>query len=770
MNAINQKILRNYFKNADLKLYLIIYFFFGIYLFNYTYSAKPYSETQIIWDMIWLDAWALALFFIVVAIWSSDNSKNTKYILSLLGLSCFGFIAVNLFFDGTPFGLNGYWGDQKFRLAMIQKFISFGWYTDFYYKDQPPFYPPLYYYILAMYARLFSIEAYKMLKIGSMLTYSIGPIFLYFIWKKIVTPFRAFFITIAAFIVCDFGRPFQFFSPPAFLANLLFIPWWLYYIERVKNPDGNWKYYFWGGLSGAAIFMIYFYPFFIGGLLILGRVTLFRRCPFIKRTKYFSLSRALGILCISALFSIPYWIPVFISILINGFDRSRGGWHHIGSAGFGYSFLEFSIIGLLFLISILYMVRRRKSLLLNSLLLIIGTSIFYHLVASVLGGIGRPLNLAKSLHFVEMMSGTFIGILFADALRLGRSSRRMRGVLLVLLAAISLFALNNFNGLIKHDWVKTSRTSTVPTWNTDITEMHKRKGSVFLCGHEEFMSFYPVYTFIAANEHYSHPASRFKERYDFLYLLQAIDDPYIFNLALRQNVYDPVDYFMPRKGDNKFEISVSLSNYPNRFITKKLQYSMTVVSDTALFEREKGDNLYAVKPAIFPSSNNKFSYGRTSGRDSLLVVDRLMRLRNMLDSTGKSMLDEYCNLNPERRYSILGLGHPIDFDNQIALLSGSIFQTRDSTFFILLFSSRSERLQNYKIFLHRYDLEGNKVNFDFMPNPRTHTWNQWDQYLCCRAFPRECDRFRYSLGFFNRDGRLGHPLNGQFDNKSLDYH
>ncbi|MEW5923661.1 MAG: arabinofuranosyltransferase, partial [Candidatus Zixiibacteriota bacterium] len=563
MHDFYLKIMKN-LKNWDLKLYLAIYIIFGAYLFLYAYPAKPYSETGIIWDMIWLDAWALSFFFIVIAVWRSDYSRQLKYILSLLGLSLFGFIAVNLFFDGTPFGLNAYWGDQKFRLAMIQKIITFGWNTDFYYKDLPPFYPSLYYYILAMYARLFSLEAYKMLKIGSMLIYAVGPIFLFYAWKKVLTPFRAFFIAMAAFIVCNFGMPFVFFSPPAFLANLFFIPWWLYYIERVKNPGADWKYYIWGGLAGAAIFMTYFYPFFIGGFLIICRMTLFRECSFIKSSKYFSFGKALGILGMSALFSIPYWLPVFISIIVNGFDRSRGGWHHIGSTGFDYSYLEFSAMGLLFLISILYMVRRRKSPLLNGLLLLIGTSIFYHLFASILGGIGRPINLAKSLHFVEMASGTVIGLFFADIFRWGRLARRMKGVLLVLLAAMSLVALNNFNGLVKHDWVKTARTSKVPTWNTDAAEMTGRAGKVFLCGYEELMSFYPVYTFIAANEHYSHPASRLKERYDFLYLLKEIDDPFLFNLALRQNIYNPIDYFMPRLDNNQFEIIVSLSNYPNR--------------------------------------------------------------------------------------------------------------------------------------------------------------------------------------------------------------
>ncbi|MEW5925642.1 MAG: hypothetical protein AB1746_16795, partial [Candidatus Zixiibacteriota bacterium] len=187
-------------------------------------------------------------------------------------------------------------------------------------------------------------------------------------------------------------------------------------------------------------------------------------------------------------------------------------------------------------------------------------------------------------------------------------------------------------------------------------------------------------------------------------------------------------------------------------------------------EPQKGDNLFLVKPIESLSSDYKFDYGELNGRDSLLFVNRLIRLRNILDSTGKKMLDEYCDLDTNSWHSILKRGEIADFNNEIALINGNIIRTRDSTYFFLLFSSRSEYLENFKIFLHQYDTDGNKVNFDFLPVPRTHTWVQWDQYLCIRALPNEPGSFRYSLGFFNEEGRLGNPVNGRFDHKSTDNH
>jgi len=245
--------------------------------------------------------------------------------------------------------------------------------------------------------------------------------------------------------------------------------------------------------------------------------------------------------------------------------------------------MVFSLPGLLFLASLVYALRRPQTNLNRGLLLITGTTTAYYLLGTFLGGFYSPVNLIKANEFAIILAGPFIGLSLAGLLRWSRLKPKMQYAVPVLALLLVAVFLHNFNVHAKSKIVRTARTTAVPTWNLDPGEMSKRKSSVFLTANEALYAFYPVYAFIANNEHYSHPASNFKDRYDFLNLLQENKEPYIFNLALRHNIFDPVDYFMPRDNKGRFVIPVSLSNYPNKFTSKQLTFDKSLVADTTLF-------------------------------------------------------------------------------------------------------------------------------------------------------------------------------------------
>lgn len=736
---------------------LLVFIGFALFLFSYAHPAKSFNEAQLIRDLIWLDAWALFFYLLVVILWIAKLPWRTKAWLYVACLSVYGFVTVAVVFSGTPYSLNSYWGDQQFRQAMILKFVSFFLPGDFYYKDLPPFYPPVYYFLLSVYARLFSLEAYKMLKIGSMLIYLLGPACLFYFWRRLVTPFQAFFVTFATYLFSSYGYVYPLAVPHAFLADSFFIPWWLYYVERVKRPPNSWKYYLVGGLIGAVLFSTYFYAFFIGGVLLLLRTTIFARWEFFKKASHFELKKALGILLSAALFSAPYWLPLFLSVFFNGIDRSRGGWHHMGSTGIVFKYLEFSLPGLLFLGGILYALRRVSVALYKGLLLLVGTSIVYWLIGSVLGVYDMSINLVKSRQFIVVLAGPFVGLAVAGIIRKSLLSKKNRYVAAVIASLVLLIFLHHFNGIAKNDYVKRARTSIVPTWNTDAEEMKCRKGSVFLAGSPNFPSFYPIYCFTTTNEHYAHPASRYKKRYDFLYILQEIDDPYLFNLALRHNIYDRVDYFMPRKKGNFFEILVNLSNYPNRSYLKTLQYPQRVFTDSLLFKKETGNNLYAVLQTPLVFSREKYVYATTSFKDSLLFLGRLRWIRESLDSSGKELFDQYLSVDWSRWYDLSSSEREEDFGNTVSLLSAYAVEVTDSIYFILGSQAKKDITVDYKIFLHLYPdaAQDSFENFDFVPVQRTSTWKKGDIALNCCSVPNQYKQMGIHLGFFRGDRRLG---------------
>ncbi|RKX26454.1 MAG: hypothetical protein DRP47_08170 [Candidatus Zixiibacteriota bacterium] len=197
----------------------------GWYLLVYSFPSKPFNEEQLIWDAVWLDAWALMFFLVLIVVWCSPSRWRIKAPLLIGVFAFYGLVVISVIFNGTPFGFNGCWGDQKFRTSMVLKFTTWFIPGDYFYKDLPAFYPPIYYYMLALIARLFSIEAFKMIKIGSQLLYLCGPFILYFLWRQLVSRYRAFLVVLFTFLFYSMEKIVPLGAPHAFVANALFIPW-----------------------------------------------------------------------------------------------------------------------------------------------------------------------------------------------------------------------------------------------------------------------------------------------------------------------------------------------------------------------------------------------------------------------------------------------------------------------------------------------------------------------------------------------------------------
>ncbi|MDH4158264.1 MAG: arabinofuranosyltransferase [candidate division Zixibacteria bacterium] len=742
---------------------ILVFLIFAICLADMSLSRKTFTEDVLIRDCIWLDFWALLFYFAIVLIWCSSVSWRVKSSLCIICLSLWGFVAVALMFDGTPFSINGFAGDQKLRLAMVMKYYAFGFFSDMYYKDLPSFYPPIYYFLLSLYSRLFSVETFKMLKVGNLIMFLLGPAVLYYLWRKIVSPMQAFLITLFTFLFCSSGKVLTLVSPHAFVGNAIFIPWWLLFIERVKKPGADWRFYTVGGIIGGMLFMTYYYGFFIGGLLVLLRLTVLSKWRYVEGLGHFRFKAAVGVLAVSALVSAPYWLPLLIAAVIHGYDPAQQRWHHLGSTGILFKYQEFSLAGLLFLAAILYALRRARTALNRGLLLIAGTCTVFYLVGSLLGALDRPVNLIKANEFILVIAGPFIGLALAGALRWARLRQKIRLAVPIAVSFLLVFFIHSFNSFAKTDLVRTARTARAPTWGLDATEMESRKGRVFLTMHEELCSFYPVYSFMAHNEHYSNPASRFRDRFRFLYVLQSVHDPFLLNLALRHNVFDAVDYLMPRLQDGRFEIIIALSNYPDKHRRHSLTFETRSVDDTAMFVKETGAHLYRVEETPMELYGGPV-FDEGTLRDSLLYLARLKMLREYLDSDGRVIVNDYiaaCRGSwQEASPDVL----PYDLDRSLQLRQSYLVSTADSIYFLFGLEGRQDFHADYRVYLH-VSTGGEKEvhhNFDFAPPSATSTWRKGDIIWCCRAIPNLQSDFNFGFGLFATDGVMGRGFKGHY--------
>ncbi|MCP4566908.1 MAG: arabinofuranosyltransferase [FCB group bacterium] len=615
----------------------------AVYLFVFSYKTKLFNDELLVRDMMWLDIWAMVFLIVLLLIWKADMTRPLKGWICISAFSIYCFIAVCMIFDGTPFGYNSYWGDHTFHQAMLLKFMSYARPTDFYYQNLPPFYPPAYFLSMAIYGRLFSIEAYKLMKIGTLAIYLLGPGLLYYSWKKLVPSFQAVFITISCFIIFHGGVPIAFTSPHTFLGYTFFIPWWLYFIEQIKPPDNIRRFYPSGVVIGALLFMTYPYVFFIGGFLLILKTLLYRRWTYFGETKSIHLKRAWIVMGGTAVLSSIYWLPPLISILTYGGKPADQEYFHIGATGLKFGFLDFSLPGLMFLSGLYFCLRRPNARINKGLLILLGGSILFYFLGSILGVLDRPINIVKGMHFILYFSGPLIGLAATGIIYRDKLLNRSKPAITIVIGLIFLWLLTNFNGLAKSDGIKTARTAKVKTWDIKPQEIETIKGSVFLTADNSFPAFYPVFMFISINQHYSHPAARYEQRADFLIQLQKINDPYLFHTALRHNIYDRVDYFMPRLENDRLVMSLNMSNYPNRSLMKKLYFDKDLISNELLFENV-GGHIYRLSDEIEAEEIPVWAKSFSSGEDSLRYIQRLKLLQQSLDTTGQRIISEHTGL------------------------------------------------------------------------------------------------------------------------------
>lgn len=748
------------------KLSVFPYWFLGLfsiycslayYLAFKTFGSRFGAEEELIYDVMALDFWGLMLAFLVVAVYMLRVPLRTKSVLLTVVVSIYGGVEVLILLSGTDFAFNAYWGDQIFRTAMITHFSEIGW-GDFYYKGLPPFYPPLYYGTLGFLAKITNIEAYKWLKYGLFLIQLLSPILLFSLWKGLAGYWRAALIVSLTFLFSPFVYQYQLLSPHTFLGCVFFIPWWLKYVEQVNVKNKDLLFYITGGILGALIFSAYLYPFLIATVLL--GVLLFR-------SKYhgrslanaFSLKSVTLVMGLTTVFSSPYWAPTLVSVISAGIDRSRGGWFHMGSTGYDFFFLEVTLLSALFFVSILYLSRRKNAPLTAGVgYLLLGSGLFY-IIASFMGSQGMSLNLVKARDFITLLSPVGIALSIGAGERLTRNSRFGKPVWSFVVLILFFGFLVNIHNFSKGAFVRKAKATSVPTWNLGDELRTAGRGKVVLSGIAALPSFYPIHAFLPANEHYSHPAGRFVKRFSFLQRLQYINNPGLFHLALRSNIFDTIDYFQPVRDSAGHFLPYSISNYPNRHSYHRLRISPTILQDTSILIKIPGNEMYRVVENREVPAN---ASGDTSTVSSLSLFDthHVRCLSPFIQGAKREYFSTQVNDVTQEWRTSADIEPLAIFDDAIELLSYSVVRSNDTTIFMFDFRPIKAIPQEFKVMFHVFpaDDAAGRLNVDFLPEISTRNWSRYEMYTSIRKIPQLTKEFSFTLGFFRGEEKLGEPI------------
>jgi galactan 5-O-arabinofuranosyltransferase len=470
------------------------------------------------------------------------------------------------------FGPGGVSGDSWFISSMIAKFKHTWANTDFVYPELHSFYPPLFHYVMGKLAWITGTDPWSMLNVGMTLTTFFLPWGIYAMWKQVVEERLAFiFMVVAMYASVDSIL----FKPYEVISMTIFIPWALRFLEFGRGKMSK-RELLWGGLIGAALFMTYYYYFFLLIPFLPLRTWIDWRSHH-SRSQLGNVWRGyLRLFGWMMLFSIPYWLPLMYDILRFGMQSFQNRWFqpYMVAGPYGTGEEWWIILGLLVVVALT--VREKLA---RGLTLLLVAQLLWLLLAYIGMLLDTPLlhmrifGLTRYLAWMGLAWGV---VLLGDQIKQA-DFKPFKGHLPVALAVLFAFfvaqELHQDRKISNYKLAKKSELPALP-WFPAFRE--KAKDKVFLTNRYDLSAYRPLYHFIAHNAHFSHPASRFRERLKFLSLLSKSGNAGFVSTMMRNNKFVPIDYLIL---DDR-QIKIYDDNFPdwNAHTEVKLEFKEEVLS------------------------------------------------------------------------------------------------------------------------------------------------------------------------------------------------
>ena len=512
---------------------LIGYFQFRQFA-DYTYLSER-NYLDIIRSKTWVFLWILFSFYFIY----KKRQSKFAHLYTIFVVSIYFIILYSILFRGTEYGLNGNWGDNSYRLPMIQKILNSGIPSDPFLKNLHSMYPPLWFYLNSLFAKIFHLEAYQTVKFGYYLIYLIYPWLLYFIWKKVSSSSRT--AAILSVGVVFFANEYLNYIYYEHISLMIFIPWWLYYFENTNNVTLNWKFYVQSILIGSLLFMTYYWWFFIA--LIAFPIILYKnysthhsKVELFNEIKY-KLFIAFGIMLVTTI----YWVPLLIDVLENGYYSTQSQWFRLGYTdiyqyilgNYWHSIIIFSGVALLG-----YLWKKE----LFSKIAILYLCGFIVIILDRLSNLGfSSIQSRKFLEFLFhlMMIPTLLGV--ASIWKKITNTQIKRGIIFVFLV-ISFTVGDSQTQVYKDSKYQISINQRYPASDIKIMQSIDFKNKVFLTNHYIEASYLTYYMFVHLSNTAAHFAGNFYGRVEFLENVAQIEESELFVYTITNNIFDTIDY------------------------------------------------------------------------------------------------------------------------------------------------------------------------------------------------------------------------------------
>jgi len=764
-------------RNQILSLYTILFVLVGLY---FAFSGGGYythNSPEKLDDLIKIKIWLILAFIMAAAVYYSELGRGQKQWCWLLTTAFYFVVFYALLFKGTDYGMNGHWGDNGSRLMLVTKFREF-WspFQDWHLKDLPSFYPPLWLYLQGKLAWLFGVEGYKTIKLGYFVIYTLYPLTLYYVWSKIGPKSAAFAIAFLTVFLRDIHLDYVYYEH---ITAAFFVPWWLYYVEDIKNrKKKNLGWYVLGGFLGALLFMTYYFWFFVGFITIILRLLLKALAGKNRFLESSSLKYKTIMLAVVALFSSIYWLPLLISIFKFGAISMQNLWFHEGYLDIKMPFFELYPAGLCYLIGIVYMILRNRKKLNSRYLIFLGSMLIIVLLDRILNLFDVSIQSRKVMEMLPVFLIVGAGFGIAFIYRLVRYGLTRYKYLFVVLTGLFVLYYGNAHAHIRGtDHWKRAMDLRVPQSDIDVYKSVDYRGKVFLTNQALEAVYLPYYFFQCHWGPSAHTASRYDQRNAFLKYVGQLDDAAQVAFLFRNNCFNAVDYFyLPvDESSGKVYYETHPLYFPAKTEKLRIEFRRETTIDSPYFERKHDRGLYSVEsPDSTVEEIFNIIYEHNIFGDMLDEYNRInMAVRFLPDEFAAALrpgLDSLQNIIADS----LQLKADAKLGRGVFISDLKIISDRGGVSRLLLLTGTEGRLrEDFSIFIHAYpeDIECldtdrrqyGFANLDYHPGRVTSGWIAGEYVLIEREIDLKPGKYKFHIGLFNKaSGTLPKTYTSQY--------
>lgn len=528
-------------------------------------------ESLLTIPILWQIAVIKLLFCFFVGLGILFYFKFKKPLAFVFLISSFSALAYYFLIYGFKTTFWGIVGDEIFITAIFQKFANGHFFSDFFYANLPPFYPPLYFWVVGLISYALGFNGVKATHAGIMLVLFFTPLLAYFIqkyfWLKSQEKIADWKIVLnSALIMVVADQSALILKPYEFISAVFCIFWFVFLIIEIENKTLNKFKIILYGFFGAILFLTYYFWFILLALAF----CLYKLFTLTDIKQYFS--QLFFVAIVSIIFSLPYILPLGWAYWHLGAENWQPAFFVPDSINFYFPFLQLSVFGLVAVGGLISLIYFRSKIYIKALGILFFAAWLWFLINLVVIILNQPAIVPEKSFVI--FSGAILSL--AAAFGLGeifdlKVKNENLKTSIFIFAWIILGTQMIFGNFIDNPKVRTRMielkkypSAEVQSIVENLMKVKNLDQLTILSSNVPQISAYQSLNYyISYNIHFSHPAANFSQRYYYLVNLAQSQNANDFYQSLSQAPLEKINALLLYKDVDSYPLLFWLDNYPN---------------------------------------------------------------------------------------------------------------------------------------------------------------------------------------------------------------